>query len=159
MTADTIIDGWLHTGDVGVLDSEGYLKITGRVKEMYKTSKGEYIAPAQIEFGFADNSFIDQICVAGQSLPQPVALIVLSEAAQKVDRTEAEQSLHDTLKALNPNLKSYERIKKIIVMSEPWTVDNNMLTPTMKIKRNVIEKQFAPHLEDWYERKETVIWL
>lgn len=159
LTAETIQDGWLCTGDVGELDSEGYLKITGRVKEMYKTSKGEYIAPSQIEFGFADNNFIDQICVAGQSLPQPIALVVLSEIALKEDKTIVAQSLKETVEALNPSLKSYERIKKIVIMNEPWTVDNNMLTPTMKIKRNVIEKHFTPHMEPWYEEKETVIWV
>jgi long-chain acyl-CoA synthetase len=158
LTADTMVDGWLCTGDVGELDSEGYLKITGRVKEMYKTSKGEYIAPSQIEFGFADNNYIDQICVVGQSLPQPIALVVLSEIANKSDRDEVKIALKDNLKTLNPNLKSYERIKKIVVMNEPWTVDNNMLTPTMKIKRNVIEKNFANNMEKWYEEDETIIW-
>ncbi len=158
LTAETIIDGWLHTGDVGELDSDGYLKITGRVKEMYKTSKGEYIAPSQIEFGFADNNFIDQICVVGQSLPQPIALIVLSDMAHKTDREEVKTALKDNLKAINPNLKSYERVKKIVVMTEPWTVDNNMLTPTMKIKRNVIEKNFAQQMEKWYEHNDTVVW-
>jgi long-chain acyl-CoA synthetase len=158
LTAETIIDGWLHTGDVGEVDSDGYLKITGRVKEMYKTSKGEYIAPSQIEFGFADNNFIDQICVVGQSLPQPIALIVLSDIAHKTDRDEVRIALKDNLKALNPNLKSYERVKKIVVMTEPWTVDNNMLTPTMKIKRNVIEKNFEPNMEKWYEHDDTIIW-
>jgi long-chain acyl-CoA synthetase len=159
LTAETIIDGWLHTGDVGEVDSEGYLKITGRVKEMYKTSKGEYIAPSQIEFGFADNNFIDQICVVGQSLPQPIALIVLSDVAHKTDRDEVRVALKDNLKAINPNLKSYERVKKIVVMTEPWTVDNNMLTPTMKIKRNVIEKNFAQNMEQWYEHDEIIVWL
>ncbi len=158
LTAETIIDGWLHTGDVGEVDSDGYLKITGRVKEMYKTSKGEYIAPSQIEFGFADNNFIDQICVVGQSLPQPIALIVLSDIAHKTNRDEVKIALKESLKAVNPNLKSYERVKKIVIMSEPWTVDNNMLTPTMKIKRNIIEKQFAEQMEKWYEHNDTIVW-
>jgi long-chain acyl-CoA synthetase len=96
--------------------------------------------------------------VVGQSLPQPIALIVLSDIANKADRDEVRAALKDNLKALNPNLKSYERIKKIVVMSEPWTVDNNMLTPTMKIKRNVIEKNFAPNMEKWYDEDDIIIW-
>ena len=159
LTAETIdADGWLHTGDVGELDRDGFLKITGRVKEMYKTVKGEYIAPSQIEFGFSDNSFIEQICVVGQHLPQPIALIVLSQAAKALNQEEVAQSLEETLKVLNPRLKSYERVKKIVVLKEDWTVDNNKMTPTMKIKRNVIEKQFTPQMEPWYEQKEVVIW-
>ncbi|AEI48347.1 AMP-binding protein [Runella slithyformis] len=159
MTAETIDEeGWIHTGDVGELDSEGYLKITGRVKEMYKTSKGEYVAPAQIEFGFADNKLIDQICVVGQRLPQPIALVVLSEMARRVEREAVAQSLEATLTDLNPKLKSYERVRKIVVMRDAWTVDNNMLTPTLKTRRNVIEKNYDQMIEPWYEGKGNVIW-
>lgn len=159
MTAETIdADGWIHTGDVGELDADGFLKITGRVKEMYKTSKGEYVAPAQIEFGFADNNLIEQICVAGQSLPQPIALVVLSELGRTLDKDSVNVSLESTLKDLNPKLKSYERVHRIVVVKDAWTVDNNRLTPTMKIKRGVIEKDFAPNLEPWYEKDEVIIW-
>jgi long-chain acyl-CoA synthetase len=159
LTAETIdADGWIHTGDVGELDSEGYLKITGRVKEMYKTSKGEYIAPSQLEMGFSENSFIEQICVVGQSLPQPIALIILSEMGRNCDPEEVTHSLKETVSELNPRLKSYERIKKVVVLKEAWTVDNNMMTPTMKTKRNVIEKKFAPNMEPWYDKKEVIIW-
>jgi long-chain acyl-CoA synthetase len=159
MTAETIdSDGWIHTGDVGELDHEGYLKITGRVKEMYKTSKGEYVAPAQIEVGFSNNSFIEQICVAGHNLPQPIALVVLSDFAKAAEKQKINESLEETLKGLNPTLKPYEKIQRIVIMKEPWTVDNNKLTPTMKIKRGNIEKEFASQLEPWYHTKETVVW-
>ncbi|MBB3838970.1 long-chain acyl-CoA synthetase [Runella defluvii] len=159
LTADTIdSEGWIHTGDVGEVDEDGYLKITGRVKEMYKTSKGEYVAPSQIEFGFADNKMIEQICVVGQNLPQPIALVVLSEMAQKFDKDTINQSLNSTLSDLNPRLKTYERVQKIVIIKGTWTVDNNMLTPTMKTKRNVIEKNYAPMMEPWYETKESIIW-
>lgn len=159
LTAETIdADGWIHTGDVGELDAENYLKITGRVKEMYKTSKGEYVAPAQIEFGFADNNFIEQICVAGGNLPQPIALLVLSDLGKATDKQVVKHSLEDTLNTLNPHLKSYERVQKVVVLREPWTVENNKMTPTLKIKRNVIEKEYAPKLENWYTKPETVVW-
>lgn len=159
MTADTIDkDGWIHTGDVGEVDTEGYLKITGRVKEMYKTSKGEYVAPAQIEMGFADNNNIEQICVVGQNLPQPIALVVISEIGKQMSVSELTIDLKEQLTKLNPTLKSYEKIKKIVVLKDLWTVENNKMTPTMKIKRNVIEKEFEPQYEKWYEDAETIIF-
>jgi len=159
ITAATLdSDSWIHTGDVGELDSENFLKITGRVKEMYKTSKGEYIAPAQIEFGFADNDMIDQVCVVGQSLPQPIALVVLSEIGLKASNEEVVATLTANLKALNPTLKPYERINKMVVLKDEWNVENNCLTPTLKIKRLIIEKKFASQFEPWFETKGSVIW-
>ncbi|GAB2612401.1 AMP-binding protein [Emticicia sediminis] len=159
LTAETIdADNWIHTGDVGELDAENYLKITGRVKEMYKTSKGEYVAPAQIEFGFADNNFIEQICVVGNNLPQPIGLLVLSDLGKATDKQVVKESLETTLKEVNPKLKSYERVQRLVVLREPWTVENNKMTPTLKIKRNIIEKEFAPKVDGWYNKSEQVIW-
>lgn len=159
MTASVLdADGWLHTGDVGSLDHDGFLTITGRVKEIYKTTKGEFVAPALIETSFAENSFVDQICVAVQQLPQPIALIVLSETGLKADRLEVSQSLEQTLNTLNPNLHTYQRVKKAVIVNEPWTVDNDMMTPSLKIKRKIIESRYQPHLQPWLEREETVIW-
>jgi long-chain acyl-CoA synthetase len=159
MTAETLDkEGWIHTGDVGELDNDGYLKITGRVKEMYKTSKGEYVAPAQIEMGFAENSNVEQICVVGQNLPQPLALVVLSDIGRKVSRAELVENFKEQLNTLNPTLKSYEKVKKIVILKELWTVENNKMTPTMKIKRNVIEKEFEPSYEKWYEDSEVIIF-
>jgi long-chain acyl-CoA synthetase len=159
MTAETLDkEGWIHTGDVGELDGDGYLKITGRVKEMYKTSKGEYVAPAQIEMGFAENSNVEQICVVGQNLPQPLALVVLSDIGRKLSRAELVENFKEQLNTLNPTLKSYEKVKKIVILKELWTVENNKMTPTMKIKRNVIEKEFEPSYEKWYEDSEVIIF-
>ena len=158
LTDSVLQDGWLATGDVGTLDKDGYLTITGRVKEMYKTAKGEYIAPSQIEFGFADNIFIEQICVAGQQLAQPLALIVLSDMGRQAERIAVERSLEDTINALNPKLHNYERVRKVVIVRDPWTVDNNLMTPTMKIKRNIIEARYDARLQPWYDNDEVIIW-
>ena len=158
LTAATIKDGWLYTGDVGEVDSEGFLRITGRVKEMYKSPKGEYIAPSQIEFGFAENNHIEQVCVTGQQLPQPIALIVLSEAARRADRQTVAQGLQQTLDTLNERVHSYERVRKLIVMKDPWTVENSLMTPTMKMKRNVIDARYETQYEPWFGREEVIVW-
>lgn len=158
LTATVLKDGWLATGDVADVDANGYLRITGRVKEMYKSPKGEYIAPSQIEFGFADNAYIDQICVGGQQLPQPIALVVLSERGRQAGRGVVGSSLAQTLGQVNPRLHGYEHVRKVVVVKDPWTVENNCMTPTMKIKRNVIESWYEPRMEPWFDRSETIIW-
>lgn len=158
LTAQTLNNGWLHTGDVGELDEDSFLKITGRIKEIYKTSKGEYIVPSVIEGGFSENTIIEQICIAGQNLPQPIALIVLSEQGRKAQPHVVSQSLHSTLSIINPTLQNYEKIRKIVIVKEDWSVENNMLTPTLKIKRTIVETNYAPKLELWYNEKETILW-
>lgn len=158
MTAETIdADGWLHTGDVGTMDADGYLTITGRVKEMYKTTKGEYVAPAQIELKFAESSLIEQVCVVGNHLPQPIALLVLSEEGRQLDFPDLCAHLETTLTHINPTLKPYERVQRLVVMNEPWTVENDKMTPTLKLKRSVIEKAFGGYFEQWSEGKGAVI--
>ena len=158
LTALALQDGWLYTGDVGELTTEGYLKLTGRVKEIFKGTKGEYIAPSQIEIGFADNYYIDQVCVTGQQLPQPIALIVLTDAARNADKIVVNQSLEQTLGRLNQRLHTYERVKKLVVVKDAWTVENNLMTPTMKMKRNVIDVRYGYQYEPWYEEQEIVVW-
>jgi long-chain acyl-CoA synthetase len=160
-TAETIKDGWLHTGDMGELDSENFLKITGRVKDQFKTSKGEFIIPTPIENGFATNDNIEQVCVLGRNLAQPVALVVLSELGKnllKKSKIAIEESLEATLSALNRELISYEKIHQVIIVKEPWTVENNVLTPSLKIKRNILEEMYGHKLEAWSETNQRVMW-
>ena len=150
-TNKTIIDGWLHTGDEGVIDAEGFLKITGRVKDLFKTSKGKYIAPSPIEMKLSANKNIEQVCVVGTELPQPIAIIVLSERGKEKVEVDLIASLETTLEVVNPKLDSHEKIHNIIVVKEDWTVENKLLTPTMKIKRNVIEKLYKENYLSWYD--------
>lgn len=142
-TAEALVDGWLHTGDKGELDSDGYLRITGRVKDIFKTSKGKYIAPAPIEGEIAKNHWVEQVCLMGSNLDQPLALIELSPAAREQPREQVTADLQQTLQQLNATLQNHERVSHFVLVREPWTVDNGCMTPTMKIRRNVLEARFA----------------
>ena len=146
-TAETITDGWLHTGDKGEVDAEGYLKITGRVKDIFKTSKGKYVAPAPIEGEIAKNLWVEQVCLMGSNLDQPLALIELSQASRAQPRERLARDLEQTRQQLNAQLQAHERISHFLLVREAWTVDNGCMTPTMKIRRNVLEARFAEELE------------
>ena len=151
-TEETIKDGWLHTGDEGHIDAEGYLKITGRVKDLFKTSKAKYVAPAPIEMKLSANKNIEQVCVVGTGLPQPIALITLSEYGKSRPVEDVYDSLETTLNIVNPKFESHERLKKIVVLDKEWTIENNLLTPSMKIKRNEVERIYKDNYTTWYEK-------
>ena len=151
-------DGFLKTGDVGEFDHDGYLMITGRVKDQFKTDKGKYVAPAPIELKFTKNTDIEEICLVGMGIPQPLALIVPSEIGKKKSKEELEKSLSKTLHDINPTLASYEKVAKIVLMKEEWSVDNGLLTPTLKVKRNQVEKIHIHMYKEWFEETGNVLW-
>jgi long-subunit acyl-CoA synthetase (AMP-forming) len=158
MTAETMQNGWLHTGDEGYIDPQGFLKITGRVKDLFKTTKGKYVAPSPIEMRISSNADIEQVCVVGDGIPQPLALLVLSEQGMKKSKTELTDSILRTIAEVNPQLDQHEQVKGVVIVNKPWTVENELLTPTMKIKRNPIEKMYRANYEKWYASKDGVIW-
>jgi long-chain acyl-CoA synthetase len=156
-------DGWLHTGDKGALDAEGNLKITGRVKDLFKTSKGKYVAPAPIEDRLVMNKFVEACCVTGANLGQPLALAMLNpdavkKAASAEGQAEIEASIAEHLKTINGSLDPHEQLDCVVLMKEPWTVDNDLITPTFKVKRNKIEDLFAKNYERWVGMRKKVIW-
>ena len=156
-------DGWLHTGDKGALDGEGYLRITGRVKDLFKTSKGKYVAPAPIEDKLVMNGMVEACVVTGANLGQPLGIVMLNaEAAQRArnaaERAPMEASLSGHLAAINAHLDPHEQLDCLVVVTTPWTVDNGFITPTFKVKRNRIEEVYAPLFEQWTGSKRTVVW-
>jgi long-subunit acyl-CoA synthetase (AMP-forming) len=157
MTAEVLQNGWLHTGDMGEFDEEGYLKLTGRVKDLFKTAKGEYVVPGPIEWKFAINQDIEQICVVGTGLPQPIALIVLSDLAKAKPIEEIKKHLAEQIPHINRELVNYMQIKKVVIVREAWTTENGILTPTLKVKRNVLEAHYQSKIETWYEMADMVI--
>jgi long-subunit acyl-CoA synthetase (AMP-forming) len=156
-TSKTIVDGWLHTGDEGAIDKNGFLKITGRVKDLFKTSKGKYVAPSPIEMKLSANKNIEQVCVVGNQLPQPIAIVVLSERGKNKAKADLISSFKTTMEVVNTKLEGHEKIHNFIIVKEDWTVENKLLTPTMKIKRNAIEKLYQDNYKAWYEGERVVL--
>jgi long-chain acyl-CoA synthetase len=156
-------DGWLHTGDKGALDVEGYLRITGRVKDLFKTSKGKYVAPAPIEDRLVMHESIEACCVTGANLGQPLGIVMLNAqaAAHAADnglRGELERSLSEHLSQVNATLDPHEQLECLVVITEPWTVDNGFITPTFKVKRNRVEEVYAARYESWVGSRRAVVW-
>lgn len=151
-------DGFLRTGDKGEIDADGFLKITGRVKDQFKTDKGKYVSPTPIELKLSSNPDIEQVCVVGMGIPQPIALVVLSAAGKAKPKEQVIQSLSGQIRDINPTLEHYEELKKAVVMKDAWTIENGLLTPTMKVKRNEVEKIHLPKYPMWYEKEGAVVW-
>jgi len=159
MTAQVMTaDGFLKTGDQGKVDDEGYLTITGRVKDLFKTDKGKYISPAPIEMKLLKNSDIEQVCVVGMGIPQPIALVNLSAVGKAKTKEELSKSLSASVAEVNPTVEHYEHLKKVVIMKEEWSINNGMMTPTMKVKRNEVERIKMPHYPEWYAKEGVVVW-
>jgi long-chain acyl-CoA synthetase len=150
--------GFLKTGDIGEYDHDGFLTITGRVKDQFKTDKGKYISPAPIELQLSKNTDIEQICIVGTGIPQPIALITLSSLGKAKQKEELSKGLMETIDHINPTLEKHEKIEKIVIMKEDWNVDNGLTTPTLKVKRNSIEKIHQSMYKSWFETKNMVIF-
>ena len=152
-------DGYLRTGDRGQIDADGYLFITGRVKEIFKTLKGKYVAPAPVEGKFGTNTAVEQLCLVGAGLFQPMLVLSLNADARKLPRAQVEAGLIETMKAVNDTLEPHEEICKIVVTRDSWTIDNGLMTPTMKVRRTEIEKRYADLLAKLEaDRKAKVYW-
>ena len=156
-------DGFLKTGDKGAIDGDGALKITGRVKDAFKTSKAKYVEPGPIEEKLSALPLFEACCVAGANLPQPVGLVMLgapalAKAASAAGRAEIDAALAKHLETVNASLDSYLHLDALIVVGEEWTVDNGVITPTLKVKRNRIDEVYGPHLERWLAGGKTVVW-
>lgn len=156
-------DGYLRTGDVGEVDSRGQLKITGRIKEIFKTSKGKYVAPAPIENKLLEDPNIEMLCVVGSGLPQPIGIAMLSEAARdSLAESGTKESLSESFGSLldqvNGAIEKHENLATLVVVSDEWATENGFLTPTLKIKRNIIDERYGENYESWYADKAKIIF-
>ena len=156
-------DGYFRTGDLGSQLPDGQLKITGRMKELFKTSKGKYVAPAPIENLINNHPMVEISLVGGSSHEAAFAMVVLAEDLRPRQhdaavRANVQSALTSLLAQVNSQVADYERLKFIVVAEQPWQIENGMLTPTMKIKRANIEKAIEPKLGAWYAANQPVQW-
>jgi long-chain acyl-CoA synthetase len=157
-------DGWLRTGDKGHIDAKGCLHITGRVKDLFKTGKGKYVAPAPIEDRLGSHDAVEACVVTGANLGQPLGIVMLnaeavSDLADGAKRAQLETSLVQHLKTVNATLDPHEKLQCIVVVTTPWTVDNDLITPTFKVKRNRIEDIYSANYEMWENSGKKIVWF
>ena len=157
-TAEVLKNGWLHSGDCGEIDEQGFLRVTGRVKDAFKTSKGSFVTPNPLEEAISENEFVEQVCVVGLGIAQPIALLNLGEAASGRSEADISASLVNTVKALNATRAKFEHVSTLVVQKEQWTDQNGFLTPTLKVKRTELDKAFGAKYLDWHEAADNVIW-
>ena len=156
-------DGFFRTGDLGVQRADGQLRITGRVKELFKTARGKYVAPAPIENRLNAHPMVELAMVSGVGQPAPYAIVVLAESLRPqlgdpAVRASVDAELGKLLNDVNESLAAFERLHVLVVAREPWSIENGCLTPTMKLKRSHIEAALAAQVEVWYAENRAVVW-
>jgi long-chain acyl-CoA synthetase len=156
-------DGWLRTGDTGEIDGQGLLRVTGRLKDLFKTSKGKYVAPSPIEDRLVMHEAVDACIVTGANLSQPLGIAILTPEAiaRLVDpaaQAALEASLAEHLEEVNRTLDPHEQLACLVVTTTAWTVDNDIITPTFKVKRKRIEELYGREYTRWEAAGRKVIW-
>ncbi len=157
-------DGFFRTGDRGVIDEVGRLRIIGRLKEEFKTAKGKYVYPAQIESLLSASGLYEAVCVLGSGMAGPFALAVLPPEKLAASRTpeqrsKIEQDLIRDMERVNAQLSAHEHLRFLAITAHPWTTANGFLTPTLKVRRAVIELHYGASFAAWEQRHQQILWL
>ncbi len=157
-------DGFLRTGDMGKVDADGYWFITGRVKDLFKTSKGKYISPVPIEQLLGNHPSTESVCVVGDNMNSPLGIVMISEESlahinsSPEQKQELTQSFTDLLSEVNQKLEGHERLSKLVLTTERWTIENGLFTPTLKIRRHEIERHYADKVSNWDNISQKIVW-
>ena len=159
LTSQTVKDGYLYTGDTGYIDDEGFLWITGRIKDIFKTEKGKYIAPVPIESELEPRAALEQVCVLGSNLTQPVALSPIAAKPQGAELKALEEKLLRIMGEVNQHLSPNEKLACWFMVESVWSTDNGMITPTLKLRRQDIETAYLPQIMAYNDIRDQVIWL
>ncbi|HDM8174998.1 TPA: AMP-binding protein [Vibrio harveyi] len=149
-------EGWLHTGDIGSIDADGYLTIQGRKKDTFKTAKGKFVAPVPIEKKLFEYSRVEMMCLIGLGLPAPILLVVPHDFPH-FDKERYARTTRKVVARMNQELESHEQIKGVLMIQDPWSIENGILTPTLKIKRHVLEQKYHEIGHNW-PKGELVVW-
>ena len=158
MTKATLVNGWLRTGDKGYLDKDNYLYVTGRVADSFKTSKGKFIEPLTLENHFGNFKELEEVCVTGLGLPQPIALAQLSEIGKALPKEELIGLMEVKLAEINAALEKHKKISTLILVKEEWSERNKIMGPTLKIKRGNVENMYSKNYKSWHEAPNTVLF-
>jgi long-chain acyl-CoA synthetase len=156
-------NGFFHTGDLVTVDPDGQTRIIGRIKEQFKTSKGKYVAPAPIESRLSEHPAVEACCLMGAGLPSPFALVLLNPETRALcddagKREEIERSLERQLEEVNSELEAHERVAFLAIVEGPWNIENELITPTLKIRRTKLEQRYLDRIDAWREQNRRIVW-
>lgn len=157
-TAEVLQNGWLHSGDTGHIDEQGYLRVVGRVKDAFKTSKGKYVVPNPLEELLLQNDYIEQACIVGLGIPQPIALLNLSELGYQIAKEEVADSIAASIATINAGVANFSRLSTAVVQTKEWSEENGLLTPTLKVRRQQVDKLFGSKYALWQRATTTIVW-